>query len=80
MMLEAGAKLGPYQILAPLGAGGMGEVFRARDTRVGRTVAVKVLPVAIASDPVRLKPLLDAANVAVPAPGAKVAVPTFMFV
>ncbi len=44
MTLAPGARLGPYQIVAPIGAGGMGEVFRARDTRLGREVAVKVLP------------------------------------
>jgi Tol biopolymer transport system component/predicted Ser/Thr protein kinase len=53
MTLEAGAKLGPYQIVAPIGAGGMGEVFRARDTRLLRDVAVKVLPASFASDPER---------------------------
>jgi serine/threonine protein kinase len=42
MTLPAGSRLGPYEILAPLGAGGMGEVYRARDTRLERTVAVKV--------------------------------------
>jgi eukaryotic-like serine/threonine-protein kinase len=50
-MLAAGNKLGPYEIQAPTGAGGMGEVYRARDTRLDRTVAIKVLPAHIASDP-----------------------------
>ncbi len=50
MTLAAGMKLGPYEIIAPLGAGGMGEVYRARDTRLGRDVAIKVLPERLASD------------------------------
>src|ERR1700690_2209402 len=51
MTLTSGTKLGPYEILAPLGAGGMGEVYRARDTRLERSVAIKVLPASSASDP-----------------------------
>src|SRR5438046_3751973 len=51
MPLSTGDKLGPYQILAPLGAGGMGEVYRARDTRLDRDVAIKILPPAFANDP-----------------------------
>jgi len=54
MALTAGAKLGPYEIISPLGAGGMGEVYRALDTRLGREVAVKVLPAEYSSDPERL--------------------------
>jgi serine/threonine protein kinase len=51
MGLLAGTKLGPYEVLAPLGAGGMGEVYRARDIRLGRDIAVKVLPAHLSSDP-----------------------------
>jgi len=51
MTLAAGTTLGPYEIVAPLGAGGMGEVYRARDTRLGREVAIKVLPVHLSSNP-----------------------------
>jgi Tol biopolymer transport system component len=55
MSLPAGTKLGPYEVVAPLGAGGMGEVYRARDTRLKRDVAIKVLPSAYAEDAERLR-------------------------
>ncbi|MGO8986995.1 MAG: hypothetical protein ACLPHI_07335 [Terriglobales bacterium] len=51
MALTAGTKLGPYEIQSPLGAGGMGEVYRAKDTRLDRTVAVKILPDHLSSNP-----------------------------
>ncbi|MDQ5858352.1 MAG: protein kinase, partial [Acidobacteriota bacterium] len=51
MPLTSGTRLGPYEIVAPIGAGGMGEVYRARDTRLERTVAVKVLPAHLAASP-----------------------------
>ena len=53
--MQAGARLGPYEIVAPLGAGGMGEVYRVLDPRIGREVAIKVLPPAFAEDSDRLQ-------------------------
>src|SRR5467141_4708001 len=53
MPLLPGTRLGPYEIMTPLGAGGMGEVYRARDTRLDRTIAIKILPAQFSSDPVR---------------------------
>ena len=53
MTIGAGSRLGPYEVVAPLGAGGMGEVYRAKDTKLGREVAIKVLPAAVAQDPAR---------------------------
>src|SRR5262252_5259425 len=53
MTLTPGIRLGPYEVVEPLGAGGMGEVYRARDTRLERTVAIKILPAHLSSDPVR---------------------------
>src|SRR6202158_4121637 len=55
MTLAAGTKLGPYEILGPIGAGGMGEVYRAKDPRLGRDVAIKVLPASFSQDADRLK-------------------------
>jgi len=54
MPFESGSRIGPYEIVAPIGAGGMGEVYRARDPRIKRDVAIKVLPAALASNPERL--------------------------
>src|SRR6202161_1669354 len=51
MALASGTKLGPYEILSPVGAGGMGEGYRAKDTRLDRTVAIKVLPSHLSSNP-----------------------------
>ena len=53
MALQPGTTLGPYEIQSPLGAGGMGEVYRARDTRLDRTVAIKILPQEMSRDPLR---------------------------
>ncbi len=55
MTLSAGFRLGPYEVLAPLGAGGMGEVYRAKDPRLGREVAIKVLPASLSQDADRLR-------------------------
>src|SRR5512136_3143613 len=55
MALAVGARLGPYEIQSPLGAGGMGEVYRARDPRLGREVAIKVLPTSFSQDADRLR-------------------------
>ena len=54
MSLHSGTRIGPYEIIGAIGAGGMGEVFRARDTKLNREVAIKVLPAAFADDPERL--------------------------
>src|SRR5262247_3175682 len=51
MSLGPGTRLGPYEIVTPIGAGGMGEVYKARDTRLDRVVAIKILPDALAADP-----------------------------
>ena len=55
MVVSSGTRLGPYEVLAPIGAGGMGEVYRARDPRLGREVAIKVLPSTLSQDPERLR-------------------------
>lgn len=53
MSLAAGARLGPYEVVAPIGAGGMGEVYKARDARLNRDVAIKILPATFSADPER---------------------------
>src|SRR5262249_22863341 len=55
MTLSTGSKLGPYEILGQIGAGGMGEVYRAKDPRLGREVAIKVLPASFSADAERLR-------------------------
>ncbi|MEO8430019.1 MAG: protein kinase [Acidobacteriota bacterium] len=55
MPISSGARIGPYEIVAPIGAGGMGEVYRAKDPRLGRDVAIKVLPASFSADPDRLR-------------------------
>src|ERR1700730_9193908 len=64
MSLGAGTRLGPYEVLAALGAGGMGEVYKARDTRLDRVVAVKVLPASVAADPERKRRFAQEARAA----------------
>ncbi|HWW82272.1 MAG TPA: protein kinase, partial [Vicinamibacterales bacterium] len=51
--METGSRLGPYEVIAPLGAGGMGEVYHARDTRLDRDVAIKILTASLGADPRR---------------------------
>jgi serine/threonine protein kinase len=77
--LPSGSRLGPYEILSPLGAGGMGEVYRAKDPRLGLEVAVKVLPTSFSSDPDRLRRfehearaagLLNHPNITAPGPSS----------
>ena len=63
MTLAAGTRLGSYEIVAPLGAGGMGEVYRARDPKLNREVAIKVLPPGVAQDAERLSRLKREAQV-----------------
>ena len=64
MRLTAGQQLGPYEVITPLGAGGMGEVYRAVDSRLGRSVALKVLPVQMAQDDDRARRFIGEARAA----------------
>ena len=64
MPLNSGSRLGPYEIVAPLGAGGMGEVYRARDPRLGRDVAIKAISETGVTDPDRLRRFEQEARVA----------------
>jgi eukaryotic-like serine/threonine-protein kinase len=54
MAMAPGTRLGPYEIISPIGAGGMGEVYRGRDTKLDREIAIKVLPASVAQNPERL--------------------------
>src|SRR2546427_12269339 len=63
MPISAGSRLGPYEISVPIGAGGMGEVYRGRDTRLGREVAIKVLSESVAQDADRMARFEREANV-----------------
>src|SRR5664279_922717 len=64
MALTSGTKLGPYEIVASIGAGGMGEVYRARDARLNRDVAIKILPASFSADPDRLQRFAQEARAA----------------
>src|ERR1700716_3288245 len=64
MPLSSGTRLGPYEVMSPVGAGGMGEVYRARDARLNRDVAIKVLPAAFSRDPERLRRFQQEAHAA----------------
>jgi len=66
MAIISGTKLGSYQIAGPIGSGGMGEVYQAHDTKLGRNVAIKVLPEAFAHDPERLSRFQREAKMLVP--------------
>ncbi len=71
MTLAPGTRLGPYEVLSAVGAGGMGEVYKARDTRLSRTVAIKVLPAGLAADPDRRRRFEQEARTATCASSAR---------